>query len=310
MSDCLSKLVVGVLAFRGTGALKFFAALTVLAGIAGIGFERWTAWQLTVERQLLETRAVELVTRAMTPGSALACLDAVGSVAFEEGCEKAFFASPERTAAAVSYVSAQLSLLAAGKDYSKRAGRDYGTALAQLRRNAEWDWFGVVAHVLAMREGCTAASCAALAVLNRPQRVRTNLARSAFDATVARYASAWSTAHERTDLAQPAEPTAPTDQVATGAAPAPAASPRTPNNYFFPSANSIPAVSIMTPEPDDPPAGRPAGHKPAPAEATAARKPAARATASVNADAGSASTPARTTAPMPLAPMALSPGGR
>ena len=96
----------------------------------------------------------------------------------------------------------------------------------------------------------------------------------------------------------------PTDQVATGAAPAPAASPRTPNNYFFPSANSIPAVSIMTPEPDDPPAGRPSGHKPAQAEATAARKPAARATASVNAEAGSASIPARTSAPM-----ALSPGG-
>ena len=155
-------------------------------------------------------------------------------------------------------------------------------------------------------------SCAALAVLNRSQRVRTNLARSAFDATVTRYAAAWSTAHERTDLAQDQDAAlaVPADQVATAGRPAPAASPRTPNNYFFPSANSIPAVSIMTPEPDDPPAGRTSGHKPAPAEATAARKPAARATASVNADAGSASTPARTTAPMPLAPMALSPGGR
>ncbi len=310
MSDCLSKLVVGVLAFRGTGALKFFAALTVLAGIAGVGFERWTAWQLTVERQLLETRAIELVTRAMTPGSALACLDAVGNGAFEEGCEKALFASPERTAAAVSYVSAQLSLLAAGKDYSRRAGRDYGLALAQLRRNAEWDGFGVVAHVLAMREGCTPTSCAALAVLNSPQRVRINLAQSAFDAKVTRYAIAWSTAHERNDLAQHAEPAQPADQVATAGQPAPAASPRTPNNYFFPSANSIPAVSIMTPEPDDPSAGRPSGRKPVPAEATAARKPAARATASVNPDAGSAATPANTTAPMPLAPMALAPGGR
>lgn len=300
MSDCLTRLVVGVLAFRGTGTLKWFVTLIVLAGLAGVGFERWTAWQVTAERQILETRALELVTRAMTPGSALACLDAAGGGGFEEGCEKALFATPERAAAAVSYVTAQLSLLAAGSEYSKRAGVDYGAALALLRQNAEQDPYGVVAHVLATRAGCTAAKCDALAVLKSPQRVRANLAEQVFDAKVTRYAAAWSSARAHADLAQDGEPAAPADQVAAADPPARPATPRTPNNYFFPSANSIPAVSIMSAEPDDPPARS----KAAAAEATAARKPANRATANANANTGSGSTPTRSAAagPMPIAP--------
>ena len=115
MSDRMARLFVGVLGFRATGMLRWIVAALVLALLAGVGIERWKAWELAGERQALEARAFELVTRAMAPGSALACLDAVASSTFEEGCEKALFATPESTAAAVSYVAAQLSLLAAGQ---------------------------------------------------------------------------------------------------------------------------------------------------------------------------------------------------
>jgi hypothetical protein len=233
----------------------------------------------------------------MAPGSALACLDAVSSSAFQEGCEKALFASPESTAAAVSYVAAQLSLLAAGRDFTQRAGVDYGASLAQLRRNAEWDAFGIVAHVLAARDGCTAGQCQALAMLNSPQRVRANLARRAFDANVSRYAAVWANGG-RTEAARVAEPAAAPEMAAAApeSAPAPAAPARKPNNYFFPSADSIPAVSIMSAEPADVPI-----EKSKSVSAEPSRKPTARASASANAPATAAAARAPA-APMPLVP--------
>ena len=66
--------------------------------------------------------AFDLATRALAPGSALACLDTIAGETVENACEKALFASPEATAAAVSYVAAQLSLLAAGSDHPAAVG--------------------------------------------------------------------------------------------------------------------------------------------------------------------------------------------
>lgn len=301
MSDRMARLFVGVLGFRATGMLRLTMAALVLAALGWVGIERWKAWELAGERQALEAKAFELTARAMAPGSALACLDAVASSTFQEGCEKALFATPESTAAAVSFVAAQLSLLAAGKDYLQRAGDgDYGASLAQLRRNAEWDAFGVVAHVLAARDGCTANECRALAMLNSPQRVRANLVRRAFDANVSRYAAVWANG-SRTEVARVTEPVeASPEPAAAPAATTPAATARKPNNYFYPSADSIPAVSIMTPEPADAPTD-----KPKPATAEASRKP-ARASTSVTANAAASSTAARA----PAAPIPLAPPGR
>lgn len=295
MSERMARVVVGVLAFKATRALAW-AAVVVAAGLlAGVGYERWMAWDLASERRALEARAFELLARAMAPGSALACLDAAASSAFEEGCEQALFKTPESTAAAVSYVSAQLSLLAAGKDYIRRGGRDDGASLAQLRRNAEWDAFGIVAHVLAARDGCTASQCQALAVLDRPQRVRANLARRMFDANVSRHAAVWA-AGGRSEVARLPEPAAAAPEaVAASPETAPATPPRTPNNYFFPSADSIPAVSIMSPEPGDPPTDRAKA-----AAAEASRKPPARAPA----------TSSSATAQVPSGPMPLAPPGQ
>ena len=59
----------------------------------------------------------------------------------ETACEKALFATPEATAAAVAYVDAQLSLLAAGSQQWRRGDRSHEGMLANLRRAAELDRF-------------------------------------------------------------------------------------------------------------------------------------------------------------------------
>src|SRR5438128_2395948 len=68
----------------------------------------------SLARRALEARANELTLRALEPGSTLACLDGVVNPTIEDACEKALFASPEKIAAAVSYVDARLALLADG----------------------------------------------------------------------------------------------------------------------------------------------------------------------------------------------------
>ncbi len=199
------------------------------------------------ERHALEARAFELMSRAMAPGSALACLDAVAGETFEASCEKAVFATPEATAAAVSYVAAQLALLAVDKDPAQRAGSGSGIALAQLRRSVETDRFGIVAHVLSVRDGCTATGCAALAMFLDARRVKAHLAADSFGSSVQRYAATWREPAGGSRVASQATPETPVT-----AARAPVASARTPNNYFYPSSDSIPAVSIMSPEPAAP----------------------------------------------------------
>lgn len=207
---------------------------------------------LAGERRALEARASELMARALVPGSTLACLDATASEFIEAPCEKALFATPAAAAAAVSYVTSQLALLATSKEHLKGAGAASAPALMQLRRNVEVDRFGIAAHVLSVRDGCTAARCEAFVLLNDPSRVSANLAHHAFDATVQRYALAWSEAPEMTAVASAQRPVA--SQV-PGPGPAPVAGAKPASNYFFPSSASIPAVSIMNPEPASPSEG-------------------------------------------------------
>src|SRR5271163_2807231 len=49
------------------------------------------------ERLALEMRAAELNARALAPGSALACLDALDGESVEAACEKSLFATPARS---------------------------------------------------------------------------------------------------------------------------------------------------------------------------------------------------------------------
>ena len=243
------------------------------------------------ERHALEARAFELMSRAMAPGSALACLDAVAGETFETSCEKAVFATPEATAAAVSYVAAQLALLAADIDYVRRPGSGSAIALAQLRRSVETDRFGIVAHVLSVRDGCTAKGCAAFAMFLDPRRVKAHLAADSFGASVQRYAATWREPANGPHVANQATPEAPV----TTARP-PVASAKTPKNYFYPSSDSIPAVSIMSPEPPAPQSHATAGS----AESTST--PQGRSRPRGNASVGTGTNASRASGPMQLAP--------
>lgn len=191
---------------------------------------------LAAERRALDVHTFQLASRALVPGSALACLDAIAGETVEDACEKAVFASPEATAAAVSYVAAQLALLTSARDQARRGVTSPG--VAALRRAVETDRFGIVAHVLAGRDRCTPDQCGAFFLLEDASRIRANLAEQTFEAQVKRHMANWPTGEGRPVAANPGSPS-----------PAPVASTRTPNNLFFPSSASIPPVNIMTAEP-------------------------------------------------------------
>jgi hypothetical protein len=230
----LLKLVLPV-AIVAAGALAMNAVL-----------DHMTRDQRAAERRALLQRYAELNLSAIAPGSALSCLDGGAGEAIETACEKAVFASPESTASAVAYTGARLALMA---DAQARGEPAVADAFAAARRAIELDRYGIVAHVLATRDGCTSERCAAFALLSDTTALKANLKAQAFDTYVGRYAAAWS----KTQSVAEKQPQAPV------AAPAPVASaPEQPSEptgravsskYDFPSAASIPAVSIMNAEP-------------------------------------------------------------
>jgi hypothetical protein len=78
----------------------------------------------------------------------------------------------------LSYVSDQLSLLGDALAHMRRGGKGYEVIISNLRRAIEADRFGIVAHVLAERQGCAAAECQAFSLLNDSSRVSSNLAKN------------------------------------------------------------------------------------------------------------------------------------
>ena len=123
------------------GGLARLALVLIGASVTLVFFDGSAKRDLAAERRALDARALDLLTRAALPGSALACLDAVAGDTVEASCEKALFVTPETTAAAVSYVSAQLALLDDFKDHTRRARTAEPVALINLRRAAESDRF-------------------------------------------------------------------------------------------------------------------------------------------------------------------------
>jgi hypothetical protein len=250
-------------------------ALILIGSVAALlAIEAWSRLDLRSERRELDARAQELFMRAATPGSAFACLDPLVGDVVESACEKAVFQSPEATAAALSYVAAELTLLADFTVYARKAGSDPPLALGNLRRSIEGDRFGLVARVLAVRDGCTPGNCPAFAMLTDPGRIAVNLAGRSYDLYVERHAAAWPAGAKSPVVA------------ATGAGagegdaqPAPASTPR--SGLFFPSAASIPPVTIMNAEPQLPPETTGSTPPSAPKQAPA-RRPAASAGAPAN----------------------------
>jgi hypothetical protein len=201
---------------------------------------------LSAERRALEARASALSVQAVAPGSALACLDGLAGDTIEAACERALFATPVTVASATTYVAARLALLADIAAYNKHGGGNIDGSLLPLRRGLEADHFGFVAHMLMVRDGCTGNnSCVTLGLLQDPSRVRANLVADTLDRYLDHYTATWaqSPGVPVADVAPPLAPVA--MQAPDGAGP-----PRkSALNIDFPSSDSIPAISIMNPEP-------------------------------------------------------------
>src|ERR1700730_6464953 len=90
--------IVGAMAFRDSGlrgTLEVFmrgAAVLIVAALAWSWINVSVVREQAAERRALDTRMAELTARAISPGSALACLDGVGVEAVETGCVQAIFA--------------------------------------------------------------------------------------------------------------------------------------------------------------------------------------------------------------------------
>jgi hypothetical protein len=245
-SAVLLAIFCAVAIFRVVPALRVeVLILGALLGavIAWAVLDREAAGERRAEGRAFETRAAELAARTLAPGSPLGCLDPLVGDNLEAACEKAIFASPASVAAATSYVAARLALLSEMTAYVGRGGTQIDDVVLPLRRALETDRFGFLAHLLVARDGCTRENCDALRLLHDAERVRAHLGEGTLDQLVAQYSTAW---------AQPTEGLA--DAQARQAASAqPALLPsHKPVNIDFPTAASIPAVSIMTPEPKGP----------------------------------------------------------
>jgi hypothetical protein len=215
-------------------------AFLALAMVAAWVVFNWVQDRDRIEaRRALDQRLDELTARVLAPASVLGCLEPGLGDAVDNSCEKELFASPETIGAATALVAARWSLLGRAAEHAKRdAG--YDARLDGLRRTLQADRYGFLAQVLSTREGCSASRCDGLERLSDPTRVRANLAERTFESLVARNAVAWA---NRVHV-----PT-------TAAAPVPNP------NVAFPSASSIPPVSIMNTEPG---AGTPAAAAPTP----------------------------------------------
>jgi hypothetical protein len=232
--------------------------LLATAGLAIVGVaafalvDRVAIGERAAERRALLARDAELTRLALMPGSALACLDGNAGEAVENSCEKMVFATAQGTAAAVGYMDARLKLL------GDAAGLHDGRALALLtasRRAVALDRYGVAAHVLAIRDGCTADKCDAFALVDDASALKANLRAQVYDQYVSRYVAAWSEPSTPVEKpaavsAVPAAPASPAVVTASGQTAIPAIKPG--EHWDFPSAASIPAVSIMGAEPPMP----------------------------------------------------------
>ena len=243
-------------------SLVFRAAVLLIAVVFGWTYIARTGDRDRVdERRALDTRAAELMGRAVAPGSAIACLEAANTETVEGSCERAVFASPETVAAATAYMAARLSLLADVHEYA--AGRDpgyEGAQIAGLRRTVAADRYGLASQVLATRDGCTADVCDAFGLVYDDRKLRANLKDRLFDDTVARYAVNWPSPTRALTSGGPATPnvtlpsaqstapdTVPASEPPAAAAPAPAA------QKGVPPTNSATGSATKRPPPAVPP---------------------------------------------------------
>ena len=229
------------------------AVIAAAALAAVVVLDRLSLDRQADERRAIYDREAALTRQALTPGSSIACLAGVASETVESACERAVFASPERTAAATAFVAAQWRLL---KDAAAVA-RGNAAMLADFattRRALELDRFGLAAQVLSQRDGCTADRCDAFTLVSDAEVLKSNLRSQVFDQYVARHAPGWTAPRAVPDATvsqSPAPPEPPALATAPPSPPEQVAHPLS-DKYDFPSAASIPPVSIMNTEPARP----------------------------------------------------------
>ena len=228
------------------------AAIAAAALVAVVMLDRLSLDRQAAERRSIYNREAALAREALAPGSAIACLAGAAGETVVSACERAVFASPELTAAAVAYVAAQWRLL---KDASAAARGDAVMLadFAATRRALELDRFGLAAQVLSQRDGCTADRCDAFALVSDAEALKSNLRSQVFEQYVARHAPGWTAPKAAPDAAvsQTPAPEPPALATAPPSPPEQVAHPLS-DKYDFPSAASIPPVSIMNTEPARP----------------------------------------------------------
>jgi hypothetical protein len=270
-------LVIVLMAVRrathdGAARLLLPFSVILICALAVIGIiDRLATNERMAEQRDLRLRDSQLSVSALAPGSSLACLDGVAGEQVENACERAVFADAQSTARAVAYVTARLALLADVSAVAQRDDRGLLAVFANARRALELDRYGIAAHVLAVRDGCTTERCAVFAMFQDTGALKANLKVRAFETYVARYASAWGKSEPGADK-EPQASVAPLPPVASAGEPS--APHPVDSRYDFPSSASIPPVSIMNAEPPPPkeqtgaasaqPGEKPAGNTPVP----------------------------------------------
>jgi hypothetical protein len=262
--------IIGALLFPRNAKAAVARALLILLVAALGGSLGWAYFDGAAtrgheaERRALQERAGRLSEQSLTPGSPLACLDALAGEIVQAACERAVFATPASVATATSYVAAQFTLLAEMTDYARSGGTGIADTLLPLRRALEADPFGFLAYVLVMREGCTSEHCPPFALLRDPSHVRTNIIAQTLQHYVDHYREVWAKSPEAVVADTPeTAPAGLADPTGMGKR-------KVSVDIDFPSAASIPPVSIMNPEPK---ADRPAASN---SEAARGRAPGAQ----------------------------------
>jgi len=256
-------------------ALGLSGLVAGAAAVAGVlvALDRLAASDRHAERRALLTRDAALNRAALRPGSVLACVDAGAGETVENVCEKAVFGSAQSTAAAVAYIDARLNLLSEAAGLAGRGEAGALAALAASRRAIELDRFGIAAHVLATRDGCTPEKCDAFGWVVDASALKANLRGQVFDQYVSRYAEKWNETAPQPKAPAVSQgpaalpPVASMAPASNGQMPAPI---KPGEKWDFPSAASIPAVSIMNKEPPLPKGAEAAAQASPPAPGAAA----------------------------------------
>ena len=257
---CLVVLVVMLRAQRNvaTAALAVITlvslSIAVTLAMRGIGKNTGGGDEASVRSAITQLSGAAVVSLP-----ALACVDDLAGDVVLAACERVLFGSADSVAAAVSYAASRLDQLTAhgAVTTADKTPRDQIT----LRRSIERDRYGLMSYVLLARDQCEPAACAAFASLSDRSKIVANMDERVYAGLIARYAPGWNTpAAAMTGALSGLPPSVPTGK---------------PTTADFPSANSIPPITIMTPEPPLAAARPPVAAKKQAAPKAAARPPAA-----------------------------------